>query len=220
MHLPLRPRPIMDDDGHMLCKILDGLAAQSIALKKKIASGRKLPSWAEYKIYKAGDSIKSAMASTFTMRDHLPRVSIMIKSAEANKEFKMNALEKYAAKQTLREGLGEWLTRLSGSRGRLNRKAAKAVGDNPANAAGRESYENLAEGHEAATRKARLQAAGGVAGLTAAALLARKLMKARKAKGVVAQATGSTPLELLKKHPGKAALGGGLLAGGTIAASN
>ena len=43
--------------------------------------GKKLPSWAEYKVYKAGDSIKSAMSSTFSIRDHMPRISIAIKSA-------------------------------------------------------------------------------------------------------------------------------------------
>lgn len=72
---------MMDDDAYMLCKVLDSVAGQAIELKKKIKMGKKLPSWAEYKVYKAGDSIKSAMSSTFSIRDHMPRISIAIKSA-------------------------------------------------------------------------------------------------------------------------------------------
>ncbi len=72
---------MMDDDAHMLCKVLDSVAGQALELKKKIKMGKKLPSWAEYKVYKAGDSIKSAMSSTFSIRDHMPRISIAIKSA-------------------------------------------------------------------------------------------------------------------------------------------
>tara|TARA_B100000131_G_scaffold221323_1_gene212896 strand:+ start:71888 stop:72178 length:291 start_codon:yes stop_codon:yes gene_type:complete len=68
----------MNEDAHMLCKILDTTAAQAIALKKKIAMGKRLPSWAEYKVYKAGDAIKSAYSSTYSMADHAPKISIMI----------------------------------------------------------------------------------------------------------------------------------------------
>ena len=71
---------LMDDDAKMLCKVLEISAAQALALKKKIKMGQKLPSWAEYKIYKAGDALKSALASTHSMRDHMPRISIAIKS--------------------------------------------------------------------------------------------------------------------------------------------
>ena len=72
------------DDAYMLCKILDSLAGQAIALRKKIASGHQLPSWAEYKVYKAGDAIKSAMSSTYSASGMGPRVSVtMIKRAMA-----------------------------------------------------------------------------------------------------------------------------------------
>lgn len=77
-------RPMMqhmlNDDSLMLCKVLDSTAAQALALKKKIKMGKKLPSWAEYKVYKAGDSMKSALSSTHSMRDHMPRITIAIKS--------------------------------------------------------------------------------------------------------------------------------------------
>ena len=68
-----------NEDAHMLCKVLDKTAAQALALKKKVAMGHKLPSWAEYKVYKAGDSITSAMASTYSMRHLMPKMSIIIK---------------------------------------------------------------------------------------------------------------------------------------------
>ena len=72
------------DDAYMLCKILDSLAGQAIALRKKIASGHELPSWAEYKVYKAGDAIKSAMSSTYSASGMGPRISVaMIKRAMA-----------------------------------------------------------------------------------------------------------------------------------------
>ena len=71
---------VMDDDARMLCKVLDSSAAQALALKRKIKMGRKLPSWAEYKVYKAGDALKSAMSSTHSMRDHMPRITIAIRS--------------------------------------------------------------------------------------------------------------------------------------------
>ena len=79
----------MNEDAHMLCKVLDKTAAMAISLKKKVAMGQKLPSWAEYKVYKAGDAIKSAMASTFSMRNHMPKVTIAIKSAPMMKQAMM-----------------------------------------------------------------------------------------------------------------------------------
>ena len=72
-----------DDDAKMLSKVLDSTAAQAISLKKKIDMGHKLPSWAEYKVYKAGDCMKSVTASTFTLR---PKITIIIKRiADKNK---------------------------------------------------------------------------------------------------------------------------------------
>lgn len=64
-------KQMMDDDSRMLCKVLDSTAAQAIELKKKISMGMLLPSWAEYKVYKAGDSMKSALSSTYSLRDHM-----------------------------------------------------------------------------------------------------------------------------------------------------
>ena len=72
----------MDDDAYMLCKVLDSMAAQALTLKKKIKMGKKLPSWAEYKVYRASDGIKSALACTHKMSDHMPKISISIGSAQ------------------------------------------------------------------------------------------------------------------------------------------
>jgi len=69
---------MMDDDAMMLCKVLGGLAAQALELRKRIKMGKRLPSWAEYKVYKAGDSMKSALGASFTMKDHMPKISIAI----------------------------------------------------------------------------------------------------------------------------------------------
>ena len=59
------------EDVHMLCKVLDSMAAQALELKKRIVQGKHVPSWADYKIYKASDAIKSALGGTFSMKDHL-----------------------------------------------------------------------------------------------------------------------------------------------------
>ena len=121
------PMGLMDDDAKMLCKVLEISAAQALSLKKKIRMGRKLPSWAEYKIYKAGDALTSAMASTHSMRDHMPKITIAIKSGPSmgsvlpsnmskqamlgNSGFTqhqgaiMISLEKYAAKNSLKKRL-------------------------------------------------------------------------------------------------------------------
>lgn len=61
------------DDAHMLCKVLDSTAAQALELKRKISEGHQLPSWAEYKVYKAGDAIKSALGCTYSMSDHISK---------------------------------------------------------------------------------------------------------------------------------------------------
>lgn len=53
------------DDHHMLSKSLERLAAQAMHLKDKLDSGLMLPSWAEYKIYKAYDSINSALGASY-----------------------------------------------------------------------------------------------------------------------------------------------------------
>lgn len=53
------------DDSHMLSKSLERLAAQAKHLQYKINCGLVLPSWAEYKIYKAYDSINSALGASY-----------------------------------------------------------------------------------------------------------------------------------------------------------
>ena len=66
-----------DADSRMIAKSLDSLAAQSLELKKRVERGGvKMPSWAEYKVYKAADAIKDALSSAFTM--HSPTVRITI----------------------------------------------------------------------------------------------------------------------------------------------
>jgi hypothetical protein len=55
----------MNDDYHMLCKSLESLMAQAEHLKSKLNEGLLLPSWAEYKIYKAFDAINSAVSASF-----------------------------------------------------------------------------------------------------------------------------------------------------------
>ena len=72
------------DDAYMLCKVLDSLAAMAIDLKCKIEEGQQLPSWAEYKVYKAGDAIKGALGSTYSMQGDMP-VSIAIKKVASIK---------------------------------------------------------------------------------------------------------------------------------------
>tara|TARA_Y100001973_G_C5181216_1_gene325038 strand:- start:328 stop:1029 length:702 start_codon:yes stop_codon:yes gene_type:complete len=47
------------------------MAAQALELKKRMLSGKHIPSWADYKIYKAADAIKGALGSTYSMKDHI-----------------------------------------------------------------------------------------------------------------------------------------------------
>lgn len=55
----------MNDDHHMLCKSLESMIAQAEHLKMKLNNGLILPSWAEYKIYKAYDAINSANGASY-----------------------------------------------------------------------------------------------------------------------------------------------------------
>ena len=55
----------MNDDYHMLCKSLETLMAQAEYMKGKLNEGLVLPSWAEYKIYKAYDAMNGAVAASF-----------------------------------------------------------------------------------------------------------------------------------------------------------
>lgn len=53
------------DDSHMLSKILERMAAQSMHLKEKIDAGLIIPSWAEYKLYGAYDGLGKALGTAY-----------------------------------------------------------------------------------------------------------------------------------------------------------
>lgn len=53
------------DDNYMLGSVLSRMAGQAQDLRGRIRSGVTLPSWAEYKVYKAYDSLLSALGSTY-----------------------------------------------------------------------------------------------------------------------------------------------------------
>ena len=82
------------DDAHMLCKVLDSMAAMAIDLKCKIEEGHQLPSWAEYKVYKAGDSIKSALSSTYSMKGDMPATIAIQKIASGRHVVMDNTKER------------------------------------------------------------------------------------------------------------------------------
>ena len=66
-------------DERMISKSLDSLAAQSMELKKRVDNGMyHMPSWAEYKVYKAHDAIKDALSSSFTTAPKGIRVIVSI----------------------------------------------------------------------------------------------------------------------------------------------
>lgn len=56
-------------DQYMLSKVLERTALQAMELKTKIEQGTNLASWAEYKVYKAGDAISAAHSSTYRIND-------------------------------------------------------------------------------------------------------------------------------------------------------
>ena len=102
----LRMPHMMDEDAYMLCKVLDSTAAQAIELKKKIKMGKKLPSWAEYKVYIGANGIKSALSSTYTMADHMPKLTIAIKPGPSMGTALSSSMQKHAAKsKTLSESV-------------------------------------------------------------------------------------------------------------------
>ena len=119
---------LMDDDAKMLCKVLEISAAQALALKKKIAMGHKLPSWAEYKIYKAGDALKSATASTHSMRDHMPKITIAIKSGPSIGSALPSNMQKQA-RLIPKTGIGNKLKDVAGTaKKRLKNRLITALG--------------------------------------------------------------------------------------------
>ena len=66
MGTPGHSRHSPDSDSRMISKSLSSLSAQADELRKRMeCHGTPLPSWAEYKVYKAHDAIKDALSSTF-----------------------------------------------------------------------------------------------------------------------------------------------------------
>ncbi len=118
---------LMDDDAKMLCKVLEISAAQALALKKKIAMGHKLPSWAEYKVYKAGDALKSAMASTFSMRDHMPKISISIKSGPSMGEALLGKQKMAWVKVASKEKQAKGFAKMQRIQKAVNNKSARLL---------------------------------------------------------------------------------------------
>ena len=78
-------------DSHMIMKSLEALAAQATEIRSKMeCGGVELPSWAEYKVYKAHDAIKDALSATYT---HKPKARMMIVIRKAHDDGAKKALE-------------------------------------------------------------------------------------------------------------------------------
>ena len=56
---------LAEEDSEMLSTVLGSISSQASHLKDKIDSGLELPSWAEYKVYSAYDSVKGALAAAY-----------------------------------------------------------------------------------------------------------------------------------------------------------
>ena len=63
--------------------------------------GKKLPSWAEYKVYIGANGIKSALSSTYTMADHMPKLTIAIKPGPSMGTALSSSMQKHAAKKAV-----------------------------------------------------------------------------------------------------------------------
>ena len=135
MHLRLKSHDYYDDDSKMLCKVLEGIAAQAMELRKKIKMGTTLPSWAEYKVYKAGDSMKSALGASFKLSD----TPTMLNSARPLLLSTRIGVEKHASREMA--ALGGSLGGLPGTFGAAlgadeDKKGRAAVGQFVGNALG------------------------------------------------------------------------------------
>ena len=74
------PKP-SHSDNHMISKSLRSLAAQAHEIHKRISCGdMELPSWAEYKVYKAHDAIKDALSATYGAEPQRKMMIIIRKS--------------------------------------------------------------------------------------------------------------------------------------------
>ena len=118
----------------------------------------------------------------------------------------MNELEKLAKKRKLIEGMKEFGARAWGGRGR---KIRKAMGEAP-DATSRAAHRGAASLMDRQTRKARLQLAGGAAGLVGGGLLARRLLRGSSSSA------GGKAMRFLKRNKMPLAVGGGVA--GTVGA--
>ena len=124
--------PVMDEDARMLCKVLDSTAAQALELKKRIIRGKKLPSWAEYKVYIGSNGIKSALSSTYSMSDHMPKISIMIKKPMMGGMIPSSVVKPALTKVAIKKDVAKavWGRVAAAIRGSA-KKSAKTVGKTP-----------------------------------------------------------------------------------------
>ena len=78
-------------DNHMISKSLRSLSAQADEINKRMACGSmELPSWAEYKVYKAHDAIKDALSATYGAE---PKRKMMIIIRKSHDSGAKDALE-------------------------------------------------------------------------------------------------------------------------------
>lgn len=78
-------------DNRMISKSLRSLAAQADEIHKRISCGdMELPSWAEYKVYKAHDAIKDALSATYGAE---PQRKMMIIIRKSHDDGAKKALE-------------------------------------------------------------------------------------------------------------------------------
>ena len=65
--LPMRPSSSSEyDDKHMLMKCLKAIENMAKEMQEEVACGCDMPSWVEYKIYKAKDALLSAIGHTYS----------------------------------------------------------------------------------------------------------------------------------------------------------
>jgi hypothetical protein len=73
MAMPMPPRKSPEfDDKHMLLQSLKAIEGMAKEMQKEIVCGCEMPSWVEYKIYKAKDSLLSAVGYTYSINKQAP----------------------------------------------------------------------------------------------------------------------------------------------------
>ena len=105
------------DDSHMLSKSLERMAAQAMHLKHKLDCGLVLPSWAEYKIYKAYDSVNSALGASYPGHYPMSSPSPMIVKAAAHCMAKHRKKKKLVKKASAEQDVLRALTAEGGAAG-------------------------------------------------------------------------------------------------------